>query len=225
MGELLHRISEIAKLEGITIGTLEKRIGASKGVLSRAIQNGTDIQAKWLSRIVENFPNYSAEWLLSGTGVSNIKDVTRFNPASERGSETTLIPVYEISAAAGFSTIYNDEPRAQEKFLSIPDLPPVDGAIYARGDSMSPLISSGDIVVFKIVEISVNSILWGNIYIVSYTLDGNDFTVLKYIRRSPKAGYIRLESFNVRYNAQDIPANAITALALVKASVSFHTIG
>ena len=65
---LLDRILEIAKREGITIGALEKQIGASKGVLSRAIQNKTDIQAKWLTRIVENYPLYSADWLLSGKG-------------------------------------------------------------------------------------------------------------------------------------------------------------
>ena len=68
MDTLLHRISEIARLEGISIGALERQIGASKGVLSRAIQNNTDIQAKWLTRIVENYPSYSASWLLSGTG-------------------------------------------------------------------------------------------------------------------------------------------------------------
>ena len=47
---------------------MERRIGASKSVLSRAINNGTDIQSKWLQVIVENYPQYSAEWLLSGQG-------------------------------------------------------------------------------------------------------------------------------------------------------------
>lgn len=212
MGELLHRISEIARLEGVTIGAMEKQIGASKGVLSRAIQNDTDIQAKWLSKIVENYPGYSADWLLSGNG-----------EASQPNEK--MIPVYDMAAAAGFTTIYQDSPLVTENFLSIPNLPPVDGAIYARGDSMSPLISSGDIVVFKKVEISSSNIQWGHIYIISYTIEGDDYTVLKYIRRSPKAGYIRLESFNGRYNSQDIPTGSITALALVKASISFHTIG
>jgi hypothetical protein len=56
MGNILSRIQEIASNEGITIGAMERTIGASKGVLSRAINNGTDIQAKWLSIIVENYP-------------------------------------------------------------------------------------------------------------------------------------------------------------------------
>lgn len=68
MATILSRIEEIASKEGITIGAFERNIGASKGVLSRAINNGTDIQAKWLGVIVEKYPQYSADWLLSGQG-------------------------------------------------------------------------------------------------------------------------------------------------------------
>lgn len=68
MGNILSRIQEIASNEGITIGALERKIGASKGVLSRAINNGTDIQLKWVQVIVENYPQYSTEWLITGKG-------------------------------------------------------------------------------------------------------------------------------------------------------------
>ena len=68
MGTILSRIQEISSHEGITIGALERIIGASKGVLSRAINNGTDIQSKWIQIIVENYPQYSADWLLTGRG-------------------------------------------------------------------------------------------------------------------------------------------------------------
>lgn len=68
MATILDRIQEIASKEGITIGALERKIGASKGVLSRAINNGTDIQSKWIQTLVENYPDYSARWLLTGKG-------------------------------------------------------------------------------------------------------------------------------------------------------------
>lgn len=68
MAKILENITKIAEKEGITVGALERAIGASKGVLSRAISNGTDIQAKWLVAIVENYPLYSADWLLTGRG-------------------------------------------------------------------------------------------------------------------------------------------------------------
>ena len=68
MGNILSRIQKISTNEGISIGALERKIGASKGVLSRAINNGTDIQSKWLQIIVDNYPQYSTRWLLTGEG-------------------------------------------------------------------------------------------------------------------------------------------------------------
>jgi hypothetical protein len=76
MDTVLLRIKEITINEGITIGSLEKRIGASKGVLSRAIKNGSDIQAKWLQKIVEIYPRYSSFWLLTGHGDMINQNVT-----------------------------------------------------------------------------------------------------------------------------------------------------
>ncbi len=68
MCKILNRIKEIVDNEHITIAALERTIGASKGVIYKAISKGTDIQAKWLEAIVENFPQYSAHWLLTGEG-------------------------------------------------------------------------------------------------------------------------------------------------------------
>ena len=68
MGRILNRISQFIENEHISIGAFERKINASKGVLSRAINNNTDIQAKWLEVIVKNYPQLCAEWLLRGEG-------------------------------------------------------------------------------------------------------------------------------------------------------------
>ena len=64
--DITDRIAAIAKNEGISISAMEHMIGASKGVLSRAINNHTDIQSKWIQEIARAFPGYSARWLLTG---------------------------------------------------------------------------------------------------------------------------------------------------------------
>ena len=68
METILDRIEQITYREGIKIATLERIIGASKGVLSRAINNRTDIQLKCIQAIVEKYPSYSEEWLITGKG-------------------------------------------------------------------------------------------------------------------------------------------------------------
>ena len=68
MKSFFDRITEITKNEGINITTLEQRIGASQGVLSRAKRNNTSISSEWIIKILENYPIYNANWLLKGQG-------------------------------------------------------------------------------------------------------------------------------------------------------------
>lgn len=68
MNKILKNIKQLAVNESITINKLEQVIGASKGVLSRAIANNTDIQSKWITKIVENYPQYNCEWLIKSEG-------------------------------------------------------------------------------------------------------------------------------------------------------------
>ncbi len=228
MQTLLDRIAILARSEGITIGALEKSIGASKAVLSRAIQNNTDIQAKWINRIVENYPSYSIEWLVTGEGemLKSSKKV-RPNHTFQLRTDRTLadqdIPLYDLSATAGLVEIFSDMSQEPADHLRVPNLPAVDGAVYVKGDSMTPLLKSGDIIIYKKTDFSPEGILWGQIYLLSYTIGSDTYTVVKYIKRSSIEGHIRLVSANEFYEPVDIPSGSITALALVKASITFHT--
>ena len=73
MKKIIERINLISENENVKLTSMEKEIGASKGVLSRAFNNKTDIQSKWITKIVENYSNYNSEWLLTGKG-DMIKD-------------------------------------------------------------------------------------------------------------------------------------------------------
>ena len=66
--DFFKRLSILIDNEGINITTLEQRIGASQGVLSRAKRNSTTISSEWIIKILENYPKYNANWLLKGRG-------------------------------------------------------------------------------------------------------------------------------------------------------------
>lgn len=97
---------------------MERTIGASKGVLSRAINNGTDIQAKWLSIIVENYPRYSTGWLLTGAG-SMLKDDLKGIQTADEANPSTLpttsmnpsvgTPYYDVDFIGGFDEVFNSQ--------------------------------------------------------------------------------------------------------------------
>ena len=234
MCKILSRIEELSKHEGITISALEKKIGASKGVLSRAIAKGTDIQAKWIESLVENYPMYSTEWLLTGEGdmlksnkyepIVEVKPI--HHPRSiEKKEDTQVIYLYDFEATAGLKTLFDNKGNNIIDTIKIPKLPKCDGAIHIVGDSMYPLLKSGDIILYREISPSIENIIYGEMYLLSYDIDGDDYVVVKYIRKSEKGEpFITLGSENPDYASRDIDFHRITAIALVKASVRINCI-
>ena len=192
-------------------------------------RNPADIKIamQWVDSLRDLFPQYSREWLLYGTGDKfDSKDVSPnqiFSGVTDRPLDQQDVPLYDYNATAGLVAIFNDHTLEPTDYLKIPNLPPVDGAIYVRGESMSPLLKSGDIVMYKKKELSLDSILWGEIYLLSFMTDGDSYTAVKYIQKSDQVDKVRLVSFNPTFAPKDIPMSSITALALVKASLTFHT--
>ncbi len=193
-------------------------------ILNGRMLAGTEV----MGGLAEKF-NISAEWLLTGIG-SMIKNelernetIQDFSLRTDKHIEFQYIPLFEFDAAAGLVAIFNQHQIEPSDYIRIPNIPPVDGAIYVKGESMSPLIKNGDVVMFKKKEVNIDNILWGEIYILSFMNDGDSYTAVKYLRQSDRPDYIRLESFNPDFPPKDIPMSSITALAIVKASLTFHT--
>ena len=234
MCKILSRIEELSKHEGITISALEKKIGASKGVLSRAIAKGTDIQAKWIESLVENYPMYSTEWLLTGEGdmlksnkyepMVEVKSI--HHPRSiEKKEDTQVVYLYDFEATAGLKTLFDNKKNNIIDTIKIPKLPKCDGAIHIVGDSMYPLLKSGDIILYREISPSIENVVYGEMYLLSYDIDGDDYVVVKYIRKSEKGEpFITLGSENPDYASRDIDFHRITAIAIVKASVRINCI-
>ena len=74
-------------------------------------------------------------------------------------------------------------------------------------------------------QVSVENILWGEMYLVAFSLDDDDYVSIKYIRKAEDPQMVTLISRNPQYEPQVIPWNSIRALALIKASIRFNTIG
>lgn len=229
-----ERINQILEREGITQKEFAKGAGGmaflAPSIYSNAQKNPGDphVLGQWVDLALKRFPNYSREWILTGEGemLKESRPVTpaqTFSPRTDRNLTVQNIPLYDFNAAAGLVAIFNDLNVEPMDYLRIPNLPAVDGALFVRGESMSPLLKSGDIVMYKRKELTMDSILWGEIYLLSFQSDGDSYTAVKYIQKSDTPGMLRLASFNPSFAPKDIPMESITALALVKASLTFHT--
>ena len=204
MDTLLDRIAMIAVEEGISITRLEQRIGASKGVLSRALQNKTDIQAKWLERIVENFPRFNLHWLITGEG-----EMLRADPSAVKSySNVGGVPYFAVDFLAGFDLVMNDQTAKPDGYISFPNIRGAQAWVDISGKSMSPLIDPGDVIALKKVEDWPVNILYGEVY----ALVTEQYRTVKRIRKSDRQGWIRLVPENPDYDAQDIPAASVIAV-------------
>lgn len=144
----------------------------------------------------------------------------RTNPTFEKTRHVApkpSIPLYDICAVAG-SRIPLDQ-------IKIPQLPDCDGAIHVRGDSMTPILNPGDIVCYKLVNSRRGGLLFGEIYLLSFVLDGEVYATIKYVYKSTKSDHFRLISQNANHPPRDIPVDSVRVMALVKASIRFSCIG
>jgi len=215
MGNILSRIQEIATNEGITIGALEKRIGASKGVLSRAINNGTDIQSKWIQVLVENYPLYSAEWLLTGKGCMLKDDGDNVEAPLATNSLTVGTPYYDVDFLGGFNEVFNLQTSVPETNIVIRGFEKADLWCNVTGHSMEPKINHGDIIALR--QCSVDDIQYGEIYAV--VLD--TIRTIKILRKSSSPDKLRFIPINIDdYDEQEFDKSRIINIFEVVGSIS-----
>lgn len=242
MCKILPRLKILADNEGITIGALERTIGASKGVISRAITNGTDIQSKWLQAIVENYPHYSAQWLLSGEGnmlkdfpkdsvaVKNPKDTAddittqHTNPDTPDYYHKTVsnapgaIPLVSQTAEGGLSSeSFNVMEADITDYYIIPKFRNlgVDFLMEVHGHSMEPHICQGDIVACSVVH-SYDRICWNQIYLVSAADRG---ILVKRIMPGSDGRSLTMVSDNKGFPSFEVPKDEIHSIARVVGSI------
>ena len=224
MGNILSRIQEIASNEGITIGAMERTIGASKGVLSRAINNGTDIQAKWLSIIVENYPRYSTGWLLTGAGSMLKDDLNGIKTIDEANSSTLPTtsmnpsigtPYYDVDFIGGFDEVFNSQVNIPATNIVIRGFEKTSLWCNVTGHSMEPKINHGDIIALR--QCTLNDIQYGEIYAV--VLD--TIRTIKILRRSPDPDKLRFIPINTKdYDEQEFDKSRIINVFEVIGSIS-----
>lgn len=135
------------------------------------------------------------------------------------------IPLYNLEATAGLVHLFQDHNQiAPIDFIRIPNLPKCDGAVFVAGDSMYPLLKSGDIVMYKQVHDIENGIFWGQMYLLSVAVGDDEFVMVKYIQKSEKGeDYITLVSENRHHQNRCVKIANIRALAIIKGSIRINT--
>lgn len=153
------------------------------------------------------------------------ENTTVYKLRTDNIRDIQLIPLYNLEATAGLVELFRDQSvMIPVDTIKIPNLPKCDGAIYVTGDSMYPLLKSGDIVAYKQIHDFNNDIFWGEMYLVSVEVAGEEYVSVKYVQKSEKGDdYIRLVSQNHHHQPKDVSLSKVRAMALVKASIRINS--
>ncbi len=215
----------IRKSLGMTQQQLAQRLGIGKAALSM-IETGKATLTTRNKNILVQELNVNPEFLDSGREpMFNAEpDLTAYRHRTDNSLPLQSVPLYSIEGTAGLVPLFAD--RAETKpvnYIHIPNLPKCDGAIYVVGDSMYPLLKSGDIVLYKQLS-DIADIFWGDMYLLSIDIDGEEYITVKYIQKSDREGFVKLVSQNPHHADKEVAMSRIRAIALVKASIRMNSI-
>ncbi len=185
-----------------------------------------------IANILTSYPKLSPRWLITGEGDVEISDQAletnmKFNLRTDHEFDQQIIPLYDIEGVAGLIPLFDSPNEAETgEYISIPKVPKCDGAIFVTGDSMYPLLKSGDIVAYRKIHDFSSEIFWGEMYLVSVEVAGEEYISVKYIQKSEEGKeYIKLVSENKHHQPKDVHLSKVRAMALVKASVRINSMG
>ena len=217
-------------LEWLIMGTgemlktksVEKLTVLSDEEKTKGIENLTIEKGKKNGKEIDKNKKYKKPYHI--TNITAEPEVQTFGLRTDHLRESQHIPLYDIEAVAGLIPLFNDTVKQiPVGEIQIPNLPRCDGAIYITGDSMYPLLKSGDIVLYKQVNDFENCIFWGEMYLISIDMEGEEYVTVKYIQKSDTPAHIRLVSYNQHHSDKDIPIESIRALAFIKASIRINS--
>lgn len=211
---MIERLEEFIKNQCISVRSFEQTISASDGMIRRAINNKTDIQSKWLSKIADNYPQLNLNWLITGKGSMIISTQNKDSnelPIAHHTDSKEGIPLIPINAMAGAFT--EDQQIMEyecERFI-IPSFKGADFLIGVKGSSMYPRYNSGDIVACKRLNLQDIFFQWNKVYV----LDTDQGPLIKRIKPGTDKDHVTIVSDNKEYEPFELAIDHIYHVALV----------
>lgn len=226
----LQRIKQYIDYKGVRVSAFERKIGMSNGSFASQLKKNKTIGLDKLENIVKIYPEIDLDWLLTGSGNMiklNILEENdgRFYKKIGKSEENTDIPLYDIQTTSGIIDLFGDnENQKPEDFIRVPKTSNCDGALYVAGDSMYPLLKSGDIVMYKKIFNLENNIIWGEMYLIYVNNDGNESFFTRYLKQSERESYVQFVAQNPDHQTIEFPVSSIKALALVKGFIRVNSL-
>ena len=197
---------------GSDLKLMSENLNIQESRLSEILTDDAYLEYSDIINLNDNGVNIG--WLLGGHGNMTISEIP-----SSSASKNTIKYYPAVSGSMG-GVQFLDDPEESYVDIILPGFSECKYAMNAYGDSMHPVIKSGQVVI--LMEWTESFIDWGRIYLV---VTKSGYRIIKYLKPSDNADAIRCESENKELNpAFDINKEDIHKLFLVKGWVCRDTI-
>lgn len=205
---IIKRLKELFSYLGLNQSEAADRLGIRQQNLSLILNGKRPFGTNMQRRVLSTF-GVSKEWLLEGNGEMFIKPLPDENVLTPI-FDTTLVPLFNLEAVAGFDGYIDTE--YVEGMMSWPGAQKGDFAIHVTGNSMTPRIPDGSIVLARQYPFTgFDDIDFGRVHIV--VTDG--CAMIKVLKFDPDhPGHVLLVSYNEEYPIRSLPASEIRHLYL-----------
>ncbi len=213
------RVYRFIKENGLNVRQFEKSVGLSNGAVSKM---GNSTRRSVLDKIILTYPEINQAWLLTGEGEMLKRAIDMGTSSTSVVSEkpfrtyfkeenVRMVPLLNIDSVGGMHSA-NEVGEYEPEFIL--DMLPFKGAIQGdvaikeTGDSMSPRIPSGAIMLLRRVMEWQEYFGYGHVFVLVLT-DGRRITkrVTKCVE-NPKE-YVLCESINPSYPSEELPKKMI----------------
>ncbi len=197
-----ERLSEVIRWSNMSTNHFAHHIGLLNSENLYRIKRGSHgISRKLAERIVDNYPQISLSWLISGDG-------EMFTPES---TDRCQINYYEVDVERNVSRTEELHPKSQ---MLLPADIEAQFAMLYRGDAMGSVTPTNTIVLLR--REGVEAAIYGGEYVVQC----RDFTLLRYLRAGGDADEVRLVATeSSRYDDILVSRSSIEAIYQVVAKL------
>jgi hypothetical protein len=202
-----QRIERVVRWTGLSVNSFAHAVGLSRGENLYQIKRGNNGISRELALMISTkYPEISRAWLLTGDG-----DMF----AAETGRRKT-IPFFEADIEKYVASPEQFTPRSH---ISLPGVDDAEFAAIYAGRAMGEAVPAGSLVLVR--RVALENLIPGGDYLVV----GEEFTMLRRVRRDVGSGTLRLLPVDTdNFDEIRLDAAAVRELYLVRAVVINKTI-
>jgi transcriptional regulator with XRE-family HTH domain len=195
--DLVERIKSVMNRANERANAFAARLNYNPSNLSGILNGKRPVPASLIDAICNTY-NVERKWLITGCEEQNQQETS------------CGVPYYNVDFTLGFDIMENDQTRIPDGHMDLPQYNSCTCLVHARGDSMMPTISPGDIIAIKKIE-DFRYLISGEIYAI---VTKNGLRTIK--RVNDKGESIQLIPDNKDYEEQSIPKAELLHVFVVK---------